>query len=137
MASDEQLKAIELFSELSKRELKSVQKLMTTTNVSEGRQLMVEGEIGLEFMVILSGTATVSRGGKAIGDLETGDFVGELAVIAGVPRAATVTATSQMELSVLSRAEFSTLLDKQPGIARKVLVGAVKRLHDLEISSHD
>ena len=61
-----------------------------------------------------------------------GDFLGELAVIAGVPRTATVTADTDMVLSVLNRREFSSLLDEQPGIARKVLVGAVRRLHEIE-----
>ena len=55
-----------------------------------------------------------------------------LAVIAGVPRTATVTAESPMVVETLNRREFSSLLDESPKLARKILVGAVKRLYELE-----
>lgn len=132
MASVEHLKNIELFSELSKRDLKDVSRLMTETHVKAGQELMSEGDPGREFMVILDGEATVRRGGRVLARLIAGDFLGELGVIAGVPRTATVTADSDMTISVLNRREFSSLLDAQPPIARKVLVGAVRRLHHLE-----
>jgi len=132
MASIEDLQEIELFSELSKRDLKAVSKLMTETHVAAGAELMREGEAGREFMVILDGEATVRRGRRVLARVETGDFLGELAVIAGMPRSATVTADTDMTVSVLNRREFSSLLDAQPQIARKVLVGAVRRLHHLE-----
>ncbi len=132
MASVEHLQTIDLFSELSKKELRSVSRLMTEVPFKAGRDLMVEGSTGREFMVILDGDATVRRKGRVLARVGAGDFLGELAVIAGVPRTATVTADTDMILSVLNRREFSSLLDEQPGIARKILVGAVRRLHELE-----
>lgn len=129
---DNNLEAIELFGELSKKELRSVSRLMTTVSVKAGRDLMVEGDAGREFLVILEGHATVRRGGRVLARVGPGDFLGELAVIAGVPRTATVTADTEMSVSVLNRREFAGLLDEQPRIARKVLVGTVKRLHSLE-----
>ncbi len=132
MAVESQLENIELFSELSNKERKAVGRLMTTVNVKPGKDLTVEGSVGREFIIIMDGEAAVRRGGKLIARLAQGDFVGELAVIAGVPRTATVTAETPMTISVLNRREFSTLLDDQPKLARKVLVGAVKRLHDLD-----
>ena len=132
MASVEHLKAIELFSELSKGDLKKVSRLMTEIRVRAGKVRMKEGQAGREFMVILDGEATVRRGGRVLARVGTGDFLGELAVIAGVPRTATVVADTDMTLSVLNRREFSSLMDEQPLIARKVLVGAVRRLHVLE-----
>lgn len=134
MTVEDQLQAIELFSELTKKELKTVSRLMTSLNVKPGRDLMVENTAGREFLIILSGEATVRRSGRIIARVGAGDFLGELAVIAGVPRTATVTADTAMEISVLNRREFSSLLDEQPKLARKVLVGAVKRLHNLEPS---
>ena len=95
---------------------------------------MVEGTAAREFLIIMEGDATVRRKGRVLARLGAGDFLGELAVIAGVPRTATVTADTDMSVSVLNRREFSTLLDEQPKLARKVLVGAVKRLHDLDPS---
>ena len=132
MASQDQLKGIELFSEMSKKELRSVSRLMTAVNVKAGKALMTEGEVGREFLVLLEGEATVRRSGRVIARVGSGDFLGELAVIAGVPRTATVTADTDMVVSVLNRREFSGLLDQQPTIMKKVLVGTVKRLHSLE-----
>ena len=132
MTSGMRLETIELFSELNKKELKAVSRLMTSVNIKAGRDLMVEGQAGREFLVILEGEATVRRAGRVLAKVGQGDFLGELAVIAGVPRTATVTADTEMVVSVLNRREFGGLLDAQPKLAKKVLVGAVKRLHALE-----
>jgi len=105
---------------------------MTAVNVKAGKALMTEGEVGREFLVLIEGEATVRRSGRVIARVGSGDFLGELAVIAGVPRTATVTADTDMVVSVLNRREFSGLLDQQPTIMKKVLVGTVKRLHSLE-----
>jgi len=134
MALVEALTNIELFSELSSRELKKVASFMTPIKVKPGRDLTVQGKPGREFMIIAEGTATVRRDGRVIASLGPGDFFGELAVIAGVPRTATVTADTEMTVEALNRREFSSLLDGSPKLAKKILVGAVKRLHQLEES---
>ena len=128
----ERLGQIELFSELTSKEIKKVASYMTTIDVRAGRDLTVQGTVGREFMIIADGEATVRRNGRLIATLGPGDFFGELAVIAGVPRTATVTAETKMTVEALNRREFSSLLDESPKLARKILVGAVKRLHDLE-----
>jgi CRP-like cAMP-binding protein len=133
MSLEKALPNIELFSELSNKELKSVASLMTPVRVKAGRVLTEEGQPGREFMIIIEGTATVRRSGKVVARLGPGDFFGELAVIAGVPRTATVTADSDMLIETLNRREFSSLLDESPRIAKKILVGAVRRLHELEV----
>ena len=134
MRLDETLPNIELFSELSKKELKNIAALMTPIRVKAGRQLTEEGAAGREFMIIIEGTATVKRKGKVLARLGPGDFFGELAVVAGVARTATVIAETDMVIETLNRREFSTLLDESPRIAKKVLVGAVRRLHEIEES---
>ena len=128
----ERLSHIELFSELTNKEIKKVASFMTTIDVRAGRDLTVQGTVGREFMIIAEGEATVRRKGRLVATLGPGDFFGELAVIAGVPRTATVTAESAMVVEALNRREFSSLLDESPKLARKILVGAVKRLHELE-----
>ncbi|NIR35004.1 MAG: cyclic nucleotide-binding domain-containing protein [Actinobacteria bacterium] len=132
MALVEQLADIELFSELSKKELKKVAGFMTPVHIKAGRDLTVQGQPGREFMVIAEGEATVRRNGRVIAKFGPGDFFGELAVIAGVPRTATVTADTDMVIEALNRREFSSMLDESAAVAKKVLVGAVKRLHELE-----
>lgn len=131
----ERLKTIPMFAELSTRELRRIQKLMTEIPVKEGRQLITEGEVGREFMIIVEGSAVVRRKGRKLAELGPGEFFGELAVLSGEPRTATVTATSDMTIETLNRREFMSLLDEEPKIAKKVLLGAVKRLQELERSS--
>ena len=126
------LTEIELFSELSKQEQKRVASLMTPLRVEEGRVLTREGAQGREFMIISEGRATVSRDGREIARLGPGDFFGELSLVAGIPRTATVTADTEMVVNALNRREFAAMLDGSPVLAKKILVGAVRRLADLE-----
>jgi len=126
------LTKIPIFSELSKREIKSISRLMTEVAIKEGTKLTKQGEPGREFMIISEGTAVVDIDGSTVAHLGPGDFLGELAVLSGTPRSATVTATSPMVLEVLNRREFMALLDENAGLSRKILVAAVKRLQENE-----
>jgi len=99
-----------------------------TDDASEGATLTKQGEPGREFMIITAGTARVDIDASTVAHLGPGDFLGELAVISGTPRTATVSATSEMTVEVLNRREFMSLLDQSAGLGRKILVGAVKRL---------
>jgi len=132
---DSTLAKIPLFKECTKKELQAVSRLVTPINVKAGKVLTKEGEAGREFMIIASGTATVRRKGRKIATLGPGDFFGELALLAGVPRTATVIAETDMIVEALNRAEFATLLDESPSIARKVLSAVAKRTYDNELRS--
>lgn len=132
--TDDQLRSIPIFSELSKKELKTVSRLMTEVEVPEGRALTRQDEVGREFMIIIEGTAVVRRNGRKIAELGPGDFLGELAVLSGAPRTADVIASSPMRVETLNRREFMSMLDESAGIAKKILIGAVKRLNDLDSS---
>ena len=129
---DTTLAKIPLFKECTKKELQAVSRLVTPINVKSGKVLTKEGDAGREFMIIASGTASVRRKGRKIATLGPGDFFGELALLAGVPRTATVIAESDMIVEALNRAEFATLLDESPSIARKVLSAVAKRSYDNE-----
>jgi len=127
-----ELSDIGIFSELSKQELKAVARLMTEIDVDDGATLTRQGDVGREFMIIRDGTARVEIDGTTVAHLGPGDFLGELAIISGTPRSATVTATSAMVLEVLNSREFMAMLDESGPLSRKVLVGAVKRLQENE-----
>lgn len=127
-----ELDRIGIFSELSKKERKAVARLMTEVEVAEGTTLTKQGDPGREFMIIQHGTARVVIDGVTVAHLGPSDFLGELAIISGLPRTATVTATSPMVLEVLNRREFLSLLDESASLSRKILVGAVKRLQENE-----
>lgn len=129
---EQKLGEISIFKECSAKELKSISRLLTQVTVRPGAVLTKQGDPGREFMIIVDGQATVRRDGKVLATLGPGDFFGELAVIAGVPRNATITADTEMTIDALNRREFSSLLDESPKIAKKILVGAVTRLHENE-----
>jgi CRP/FNR family transcriptional regulator, cyclic AMP receptor protein len=83
---------------------------------------------GQEFFVIISGSASVDRGGVHLADVGPGDFQGEIALLDGGPRTATVTATTPMKLLVATHREFSSLLDTTPLIARRMLPALAHRV---------
>jgi CRP-like cAMP-binding protein len=76
--------------------------------------------------------ATVSRGGERLATLGPGDYFGELSLLRDTARNATVTADSDLEVLVLDRRHFLGTLAEAPGLARKLLVGMVRRLHEAD-----
>ena len=122
-----EINQVPLFSELSRNEIKSLKMLMTEIGISSGRTVVREGDVGREFMIILSGTASVSKQGNKFATLGPGDFFGELSLLGKGPRSATVTAETDLQLKALNRREFATMLDKNPKIAEMVLADAHSR----------
>ena len=122
---------VPIFSEMSQAELRSITHLMTTTNVKKGRSLTKQGQTGREFIVILEGEASVVQNFRTVATLRPGDFFGEHSVLTGEPRLATVTAETDMLVEVLTRRELLTLLDDKPVVAKKMLIGVVKRYQGL------
>ncbi len=120
--------ASELLPELSKRELKAVDRLFTPLTVRQGSVLAREGDSGREAMWIAAGAARVDRDGTTIARLGPGEFFGELALLTGAPRIAMVTAETDMLIGALTRQEFATLLDMSPMLTQRILVDAVRRL---------
>ncbi len=131
-SSQETLAQIHLFSDLSKADLKKIERLMTAVDIKKGKEFIIEGKPGREAFILLEGTASVHRGKRLIATLGPGDIIGEMAILAGHPRSATVRAETDIVCEVLDRREFSSLLDEVPTIARKIMVTAIKRLHDLD-----
>ena len=122
-----EMNQVPLFSGLSKAEIRSLKRLMTAVNVNAGKTVVREGDVGREFMIILSGTASVSRLGNKFATLGPGDFFGEISLLGKGPRSATVTAETDLLLEALNRREFATMIDKNPKIAEKVLADAHSR----------
>ncbi len=112
---------IPLFSGLSDRELRSLAHRAEQVSLPEGTDVVTEGASGVEFFVLMSGSAKVTRGGRTLSKLGPGDSFGELALLAGTPRRATVTTTAPCEVMVLIRNDFVALLDDFPRMTRKML----------------
>lgn len=124
----ELLKNVALFTGCSKAELRELARIADETGVAEGTVLTREGQPGREFFVIVDGTAKVTRKGRRIADLGPGDWLGEIALITSGPRTATVTATSAIDLLVITDRRFREVVETMPSIALKVLAGVGERL---------
>ena len=100
----------------------------------KGHVLMHEGAPAREFIVILSGSAQVTRqtahGVVRVADVGPGDFQGEMGLLAGSPRTATVTATSDLVVLVSSVGEFRSMLELAPSVAAKVRRASSVRASD-------
>jgi CRP-like cAMP-binding protein len=127
-AKIELIKRVPLFERLSKRELEEIARLADELDLPPGRNLTKEGAAGHEFVVLAEGEAEVKRNGKTINHLAAGDFLGELALVTGRPRSATVTTTSDTRLLVITSAAFRRLMRDMPSIQAKVLDAVASRL---------
>jgi CRP-like cAMP-binding protein len=105
---------------------------MTPTTIKAGKEFITEGTPGRQAFLVLSGRATVRRGSKILTIVGPGDFLGEMSVLTGDHRTATVTADTDLEVEVLNRREFASLLEEQPKLAIKLLMAVINRLRQLE-----
>jgi CRP-like cAMP-binding protein len=115
------LGSIPLFSALPRKDLQKIAKASDEVSVDAERTLVEEGATGHEAYVIVEGEARVSRNGVDVARLGPGDHFGELALLDGGPRTATVTADTPMRLLVLGQREFSGALDEVPGLTHKLM----------------
>ncbi|MFQ5948697.1 MAG: Crp/Fnr family transcriptional regulator [Acidimicrobiia bacterium] len=128
----EALGNIPIFRDLSKRQLGEVARHADEVTASAGEVLAEQGRLGNEFFLILKGRAVVSRNQRKIATLSQGDFFGEMSLIDGQPRVASVTAEDDSALLLIHRRDFSKLLDEVPGLARKILVTVSQRLREAD-----
>jgi CRP/FNR family cyclic AMP-dependent transcriptional regulator len=131
------LATVPLFSALSKKDLQKIGRASDEVTVAEGKAVVQEGTTGHEAFVILEGTASVERKGLKVADLGPGQYFGELALLDGGPRTATVIATSPLTVLVLGQREFSGVLDEVPGIAHKLLATLATRIRVLDEKAYD
>jgi CRP/FNR family cyclic AMP-dependent transcriptional regulator len=89
----EMISHVPLFATCSKTELRKIASLADEIDLPAGTRLTKEGASGKEFVVIVKGRADVVRRGKKLRSLGNGDFLGEIALVTGTPRTATVTTT--------------------------------------------
>ena len=122
------LKKVPLFAGCSKSELKELALIADEIDLRDGHVLTREGRPGREFFVMVEGTAQVTRKDKKIADLGSGDWFGEIALLTDAPRTATVTATSPVDVLVVTDRSFHRVVETMPSIALKVLAVVGERL---------
>lgn len=114
------IRSIPLFAGCTHDEVAEIAAIADEVDLREGRNLTTEHADGREFVVIISGTASVLKGEEQINSLDAGDWFGEIALMTGQPRTATVVATSPVHALVIEGHRFTTLLEHSPAIRAKV-----------------
>jgi CRP/FNR family transcriptional regulator, cyclic AMP receptor protein len=135
VARDEKLDLlhrIPLFSGFDNRRLERLGMLADEVDVPAGKVLMRQGDSGTEMMVVVRGRVGVERDGERLNTLGPGDFFGEIALVDGGPRTATVTAEEPTTLLVIAHREFHALMDEFPDVAKQVLNALAARVRRLE-----
>ena len=124
------LEGIGAFSGLSRHELEQLAGWTFELEVPEGEELLKEGRLAHEFFVIVDGAVEVRQDGERIAELGAGDFFGEIALLEGGTRTATVTATTPLRLIVMSAQEFRRMEQELPAVADRVRSAVRARLSD-------
>jgi CRP/FNR family transcriptional regulator, cyclic AMP receptor protein len=122
------LQRVPLFADLNQREVKQIARLFKQRTFPAGETVVQEGSGGAAFYVIESGEATVFVAGKEYSTLGPGDYFGEIALIDGGARLATVTAATDMVCYGLTFWEFRPLVERNGAIGWKLLQALAKRL---------
>jgi CRP-like cAMP-binding protein len=124
----ETLRRVPLFEELDDAELQSVADSMHEANVPAGATVTAEGGPGDGFFVVEQGQADVNIGGEPRGTMTAGDYFGEIALLMGSNRTATVTATTDLRCYALTPWDFRALVEGNPSIAWKVIQSMAARM---------
>ena len=124
----ELLRRIPLFAECTKAELIEVAISADEREAASGRNLTKEGQRGREFFILVEGAVAVRRGGRELAELGPGDWFGEIALLTNSPRTATVTATSAVDVLVITDRSFRRTVETMPSIALKILSSVGDRL---------
>lgn len=122
------LRAAPLFSGLTDTTIDSIAGLAAHLDYADGEHLATEGGEGDAFFVIVDGRVRVEQGGALIRELGPGSFIGEIALIDGRPRTATVTAVGPVRTIVIRRDGFSRLMDDHPPVRYGILSALTERI---------
>jgi CRP/FNR family transcriptional regulator, cyclic AMP receptor protein len=120
--------AIPLFAGLSKDDQQVVAQYADQVDVPAGAKLAQEGRLAYEFFAIQDGTAQVTREGAPIAELGPGDFFGEIGLLGGERRVATVTATSPMRLVVLTGAQLRAIESRMAPLGERIRAAMAERI---------
>jgi CRP-like cAMP-binding protein len=119
MASNEKLehlRRVPLFAKLGRRQLERLGQLADEVEVGLDSVLTQQGRIGHEFFIVVDGHVSVHEDGRLVAQLHPGDFFGEIALLDGHVRTATVRADGLTRLLVVGHREFLSLMDEFPEV---------------------
>ena len=127
------LKNMGFFSKLGLKHLAGILPYITLVQYDKGAVVCAEGDPGDGFYLIYEGGVEVTKNGwdKPVAELKSGEFFGEMSLLFGQPRTATVTTTKASRLFALRAEDFSRMLNKNPSVARTLRIVAEARRKEL------
>jgi CRP-like cAMP-binding protein len=131
------LKAVPLFAGCTPKQIQFIATQVEDMDFATGRVLCKEGQSGADFFVLLSGAADVTRKGRKIAKMAPGDFFGEIALVDGGPRTATVTTTAPSRCLVLGPRQFQNVLHQDTDIAHSVMKALSLRVREAGAAKAD
>jgi CRP/FNR family cyclic AMP-dependent transcriptional regulator len=128
----ETLRGVQLFSHLSDQELGKLAGSMKQVEFEGGRTIAREGESGVGFHLITSGKAEVTKGGASLGSLGPGNHFGEISLIDGGQRSATVTTAEPTTTLSLASWDFNRLVGDSPSTQRELMLGLCRIIRSMQ-----
>ena|SRR5215210_2614951 len=128
----ESLREVPLFADLSRRDLKQLADSMQELSFPPGKEVVAQGKGGVGFFVILEGAARVTQDGEERGMLAKGDYFGEMALIDGDDRMASVHAEGELRCAAMTPWTFRPFVKDHPDIAWVMLTALVKRIREAQ-----
>jgi CRP-like cAMP-binding protein len=126
------LQRVQLFEGCSSRQLRAIARIADVQEVPAGDVLAQAGDPGDRFFVIVDGAARIDVSAQKHSRIGPGEFFGEMSLLDGEPRSATVIADTAMRLLVIHRRDFMTLLGEVPALTQRILVTLSQRLRNAE-----
>jgi CRP-like cAMP-binding protein len=126
------LAEVPMFSHCSKRDLQEVARNLEVIDLPQGARIVSQGETGNAFFVLLDGTAVVRRNGRKVGEIQAGQYFGELAILDPAPRNADVVAQSAVTVARLFVGPFRKMLHDVPSMNERLLAGLARRLREAD-----
>lgn len=130
------LKAVPLFADLSDRHLKAVAQQAKAVRFDPGSEICSEGQTGVGMHVVIEGETKVEIRGREVRKMGPGAFFGEIALLDGGPRSATVTAESDVLTVMVTSWNFINILKEHPEMTVALLKGVAQRLRERDESPH-
>lgn len=131
-AVQDALAKVAMFRDLDKKQLARVERIARERTFKGGETIIKEGDEGVGFYLLLSGSVDVTRGGAKLASLRAGDSFGEMALLDNYRRSATVVARDAVSALVLLRSDFMAELRNDAGLAVEMLVMMSRRLREAD-----
>jgi CRP-like cAMP-binding protein len=132
MAYEDELSKVWIFAKLERSDLARIGKSVVPRSFAKGDEVIKDGEQAVAFYMILKGKVEIMKGSESLNTLGPGESFGEMALLDGFPRSATINAAEDTECLVMTRWDFAAELHTNPSIALAMLPVMSKRIRELE-----